>query len=205
MVQQLKKFRTFVRTMIITTLIILVLLGWSQYTPLASGNDLQVLSQVSSQEWSSQRIAKDALIMQSGTPFQRIQAVNELQTTLPEFEATQRAMQNSTLSVDTQVLFASTSTDYTAIDTATRAILVHPDQAADPTQVRIITDHTDPYFSTISQIASIAQQRILLRTQWLFGIEITLCGIVFALEVWRLVAIERLVRDLAKQENQKGN
>lgn len=198
MVHRLKQFRNFVRTMIITTLIILVLLGVCQYAPLTSGNDLQVLAQVSSQQWAVQRIAKDAMLMQSGSAFQRIQAVNELQTTLPEWETTQRSIQGSALSVDVQVLFASTATDYTAIDTATKAILAHPDQAADPTQVRIITDHTDPYFTTTSQIAAITQQRMLVRTQWLFGIEIALSAIVFGLELWRLFAIERLVRDLTK-------
>lgn len=186
--------------MIITTLIILVLLGLFQYTPLASGNDLQLLSQATSQEWGVQRIAKDALVMQNGTPFQRTQVVSELQTTLPEWESTQKSIQNSNQSVDIQVLLASTTTDFSAIDTAAKTILARSDQAADATQVRIITDHTEAYFSTIAQIVAITQQRMLLRTQWLFAIEITLGAIIGSLEVWRLFAIERLVKDLAKPE-----
>jgi hypothetical protein len=194
------KIRHFLRAIQISSLVALVLLMLFAYIPIASGNDLQLLAEFSSQEWTSQRIAKDALIMAYGTQLQHVPATNELQIMLPDFEATQQAIGSSALSVDTQVLFSSTELNFTAIDTAAKAILVHPDQAADPIQLSIILNNERPYFSVDTQISAILQQKAQLRTVWLFGIEITLCALVFAGEVFRMVTMSRFVREVRKQE-----
>lgn len=208
MLQRLHVFRVFVRTMIAVTIGLLLLIAGFEYIPLASGNDLQLLALFTSQEWLSQRIAKDALIMQYVTPAtstspSHVQAVNELQNMLPAWESTQQTIKNSNLTVDIQVLFSSTSADYKDIDTAAQAIIAHPDQKADPIQVQIILDHERAYFVNAAQIVTILQQKASLRVAWLFGIEVTLGALLCGVALWQLIAIERLVRAIAKAEKEK--
>jgi hypothetical protein len=193
------------RIMIVCTLVILLLLGGFEYIPLASGNDLQLLSLLSSQEWVSQRIVKDVLIMDAGTTVQRTQAVNELQNELPFWENNQTAIKNGNVAVEIQVLFASTNADFTSMDTAAKKILATPDRAPDPVELQIVLDHERAYFINETQMVNIIQQKMLLRTQWLFGIEITLGALVFAGEAWRLVIVEQLVRAIKKEAEKKGD
>jgi hypothetical protein len=201
--QTIRKFRAFVRTMIIVTLLLLGLLAGFEYIPLASGNDLQLLSLFSSQEWASQRITKDALIMAYLPIEQRTQAINEMQNQVPFFERNQAAIGTSNLSVDIQVLFTESSTDYTAIDTASHAILAHVDKAADPVEVAIITLHERDFFLGEMRVAAILQQKIQQRTIWLFGIEVGLEIIIVGAEVWRLFAVERLMHAMVRQQVEK--
>lgn len=206
--QRVHTFRVFVRTMIAVTIGLLILLACFEYIPLTSGNDLQLLSLFTSQEWLSQRITKDALTMLYVTPTiptspSHVQAVNELQNMLPIWEANQQAIKDSNLTVDIQVLFTSTNADYKDIDTAARVIIANPDLKADPIQVQIIRDHERAYFVNAAQIVTILQQKESLRVAWLFGIEVTLGALMCGVELWQLLAIERLVRAIAKAEKEK--
>lgn len=151
-----KKIKAMMRIVIIFTITLLALIIAYETTLLVSGN--RIASYVSAQEWVSQRIAKDALLMQYGTADDRVQAVNELQTMLPYFESNQAHITASPQVDAVATLIHSASVDYVDIDTAAKNLLATPDKPIDPVQVRIILDHERSFFLAYSQINMLVQQ-----------------------------------------------
>jgi hypothetical protein len=151
-----KKIKAMMRIVIIFTITLLALIIAYETTLLVSGN--RIASYVSSQEWVSQRIAKNALLLQYGTADDRVQAVNELQTMLPYFESNQAHITASPQPDAVATLIHSASVDYVDINTATKNLLASSDTPADPVQVRIILDHERSFFLAYSQINMLVQQ-----------------------------------------------
>jgi hypothetical protein len=156
MIHSSRKIKAMMRIVIIFTITLLALIIAYETTLLVSGN--RIASYVSSQEWVSQRIAKNALLLQYGTADDRVQAVNELQTMLPYFESNQAHITASPQADAVATLIHSASVDYVDIDTAAKNLLASSDTPADPVQVRIILDHERSFFLAYSQINMLVQQ-----------------------------------------------
>lgn len=188
-----RQFRSFVRLILISTIVIVLLLGLFASTPLYSSSTPNLLALVTAQEWASQRITKDVLLMQGSTT-QRAEAVNELQIELRYWEQNQSQLKGSFLPPSIDVLFAGSNIDFLAIDTAAQRIVAHPNVPADPIEKQIILDHERSFFLTETQIASALRARQVAETNWLFGISAFLCGGILALLLWLWITIERLLK-----------
>lgn len=163
------KIKTIMRIIVIFTMLLLVLIIAYEATLLMSGNP--TARYVSAQEWISQRIAKNALLMQYGTTDDKIKAVNELQTMLPTFEANHTQIVNSSQPDTIATLIHSASVDYVDIDIAARKLLASPaDKPVDPIQVRIILDHERSYFLAYAQISNLMQQNNISYVLFIFSI-----------------------------------
>ena len=150
------KIKTIMRILIIFTITLLALIIAYETTLVVYSN--RTTMYVSSQEWVSQRIAKDAVLMQYGTVDDRVQAVNELQTMLPYFESNQAHITESSQPDAITTLIRSATVDYVDIDTAAKKLLASSDKPIDPVQVRIILDHERSFFLAYSQINTLVQQ-----------------------------------------------
>lgn len=178
MIHSAKNIKTIMRIIVIFTMVLLVLIIGYELTLLMNSNRTSAV--VSSQEWISQRIAKDALLLQYGNADDKVQAVNELQTTLPRFESNHTQIATSTQPDTIKALIRTSTVDYTDIDTAAKKLLASSDKPADPVQVRIILDHERPYFLTYTQISALVQQYntsyVILIFSIIIGAKIVLIG-----------------------------
>lgn len=140
--------------------------------PLPNNNVLTTVSimyRVEQQGALDERIDKDVLNLAYRAQSERVQAVNELQVTLPTFEQIQAGLQNGDASLylptrrpqDVQLLVVQSQSDYAAIDTAARSILAHADSPVDANELAIIQQHERPYFLEINDVAKVWESHIL--------------------------------------------
>lgn len=149
------KSTTYRRIVFIVAITLLVVVIVCQILPLTfSESDL--IGQSALQGMRAQKIAKDALTLEYRPENAHIQAISEIQNTLPVWEAEQKQLLN-THNNDMQTLLNQAQPDYTAIDTATTKLLMHPD---DLTQVQIILQHERNYSLLMSQVSMLIQARI---------------------------------------------
>lgn len=152
-----QKIKTIMRILIIFTIALIALIIAYETTLLVSSNP--TARYISAQQWVSQRIAKDVLLLQYGSVDDRTQAINELQNMLPYFESNQAHIVASPQPDAITTLIRSATVDFTDMDTAAKKLLDAPaDKPADPIQVRIILDHERSYFLAYSQINTLVQQ-----------------------------------------------
>jgi hypothetical protein len=151
-----RKIKAMMRIVIVFTITLIALIIAYETTLILNSN--RTTAYVSAQEWVSQRIAKDALLMQYGTADDRVEAVNEMQNMLPYFESNQAHITASPQADAVATLIHSASVDYVDIDTAAKNLLASSDTPADPVQVRIILDHERSFFLAYSQINMLVQQ-----------------------------------------------
>jgi hypothetical protein len=151
-----RKIKAMMRIVIVFTITLIALIIAYETTLILNSN--RTTAYVSAQEWVSQRIAKDALLMQYGTADDRVEAVNEMQNMLPYFESNQAHITASPQPDAVATLIHSASVDYVDINTATKNLLASSDTPADPVQVRIILDHERSFFLAYSQINMLVQQ-----------------------------------------------
>lgn len=170
------------------------------YVPLYVSNADTTLHYATQQQAISQRIAKDALILQydgaDGT-----QAINELQNMLPSWESNQAALQNSHLTDPAQALFATTTSPYTSIDAAVHAILVHP--ANTGVEAAIIRNQERSYFLAISQVANNLQQQEYDSRIALFFISEGVCVIILVIKATLVFVVESAARHLQREREGK--
>ena len=173
-----------------------------QAIPLTISNNDAILHYATLQQSISQRIAKDALILQYGPADNNAQAISELQNMLPTWESDQANLQNSNLPSTAQTLLISSTTNYVSIDVAVRAILAHP-QTIDTVQTQIIHMQERPYFLAISQVANELQQQ-----EYSSRITITVFGelaggILIVIKATFVTTVEVLSRRYLKSEQGK--
>lgn len=131
----------------------------------------RAINEAGLQRTRCQLIVKDALVLKYRTSSsERAQAVNELQTLLPNFEREQAAIAMYPM-LQVQVLSTASRADYNAMDVAANTILSNHDKNIDPTQVDIIIAHNNTYLTTINQIVTTLQQLTEDQEQQLFYIE----------------------------------
>jgi hypothetical protein len=143
------------RLVFMIAMALLILLAVSQLLPLAY-NVPMLVGQSALQGTRAQRIAKDALVLEYRPASEHAQAINEIQNSLPIWEAQQSylsTLQNSTV----QTLMAQAQPDYLAIDTAARNLLAHTN---DTTQTNIIIQHERNYTLVMNQLSQLIQDRI---------------------------------------------
>lgn len=187
-----RQFRSFARLIIFSAIAVILLIGLFESTPLYASSTANLLALTTAQEWASQRITKDVLLMK-GTMDDRTQATNELQNELPYWEQNQETLKASFLPSDIDVLFSSGNIDFIDIDTAAKQILGHPAIPADA-EVQIVSNHERSFFLTETQIVSALQARQMTETHWLFGIEAFLGSLLLVLGVCFLFVVERLLQ-----------
>lgn len=171
------------------------------YVPLYVSNADTTLHYATQQQALSQRIAKDALLLQYGSPSDGVQAINELQNMLPSWESNQIALQNSHLSDPAQALFATTASPYVSIDAAARSILAHP--ASVIVEVAIIRNQERGYFLAISQVANNLQQQEYDSKLSLFIISEGMCVIVLAIKSTLIFLVESAARHVRREREGK--
>lgn len=172
-----------------------------QAIPLTLSNNDAILHYATLQQAISQRIAKNALILQYGPVEDNAQAISELQNMLPTWESDQANLQNSSLPDTTQTLLLSSTTNYVGIDAAIREILNHPQNA--PIEAEIIHMQERPYFLAISQIANQLQQQEYSGRTTLIIIEESTCIILLVIKAIFVLTVEMAARRYAKEQKEK--
>jgi hypothetical protein len=194
-------FLSFIRTVEILAFVAVFAIMIFQAVPLTLSNNDLILSYATQQRTLSQRIAKNAFILQYGPTSDDAQAISELQNMLPTWESDQANLQNSNLPETDEILLLSSATNYVGIDTAVRAILAHPQNA--PIEAEIIHTQERPYFLALSQIANqLQQQEYSSRTTLIIIGELT-CVILLAIKTIFVVTVEMAARRYAKEQRER--
>lgn len=188
---QSRKIKTIMRILILFTIALIALI--IAYETMLVSSSSRTAVYVSAQQWVSQRIAKDALLMQYGTDDDRVEAINELQNMLPYFESNQAHIIANSQPDAIATLIRSATVDYVDIDTAAKKLLDAPDKPADPVQVRIILDHERSYFLAYSQINALVQQSNALYLIFILSIIIGVKIVLIATNSFLLFLLEKKV------------
>lgn len=136
-------------------------------------------------------LATSALTLLYRPTAEHTQALSDMQTTLPLFEARQAALGTDT-TFDVELLLDAARPDFLAIDDAAKAILHSPGPPGG-TEVDIILAHYRPYRVTMNQLVSVLQHHAEARTTSIIIIE---SAIIAGLVV---VAVARMVLSVRRQ------
>jgi hypothetical protein len=156
-----------------------------------SFSEADILRQATLQSMRCQRIAKVALLLQ-GHPDEniRVQAISELQNTLPVWE-TQQARILAFKSSDLSLLATQSQPDFIVIDAAAKVILAHPKSQADPTQVSIIVQNEHDYSVLMTQLTSLLQQHIEDFNRMLVIVQDSTTALIMALVIAQFMLAEK--------------
>lgn len=180
-------------TFIASLLLLLLLEGfftiWVSY-----GSPATLMNQIGLQRTREQRMAKDILILVYRPAEEHAQALSELQSGLPAWERGQTGLRVGDASIGLPAhpseniasLILQSQSDYTSLDLAFRAILVHH-SPVDMLQVQIIMEHENGYFLAISRINVLWQQQIddvFLQLFWIQTGLVVVIGILVTITRW---------------------
>lgn len=194
-------FLTFIRIIETFAFVAVFAIMIFQAIPLTLSNNDAILRYATLQQAISQRIAKDALILQYGSAGDNALAISELQNMLPTWESNQANLQNSNLTDTEQTLLLSSMTNYVGIDSAVHAILAHPQNAL--IEAQIIHMQERPYFLTISQVANQLQQQEYSSRIALTVIGEITCVVLLAIKITFVVTVEMAARRYAREQIDK--
>jgi hypothetical protein len=172
-------------------IVIMRILGWLgiillfftlafEALPLMSNTTLGTFRLMTRQRVLQQRIVKNVLILAYQTSSdEHVEAINELQTTLPVWEQVQKGLRlgdaslgiSANLPGDIELLLTQAQPDFAYMDAAARQILARP-SPVDPVQLAIIQQHDQPYYLTMAQVSDLFQERIQGAAKIYFGIEL---------------------------------
>lgn len=171
---------------LLMTLFLLLSLVIFEILPLLSGyDDLIVMQQANFQLARNEFISKDVMVLAYRPISYHSQAINELQTVLPQFQQVQVGLLHGDASLglpgnppdSVRVALAVSQTDYLAIVTAVQHLLAHPDVSnPDPIQVEIVLQHERLYVNNMYQVITLLQQDAEARKVQLIGIKLTVIG-----------------------------
>lgn len=182
-------------------LLLLIVLGFI-VLPFTGGNDdLQIISQVETQVARAEFLAKETLILAYRPATFHSEAVNGLQTTLPDFERVQTGLLKGDAALglpanpadDVTRAILRTSNDYQAIDAALKAILARPDQPTDIVQVDIIVQHEILYGPEMYQVVLLLQQHAQSWQIQLLIIRIVIIVIALMSKIGNYLLVTRVV------------
>lgn len=176
----------YTRIALITSVCLLVFLELFLTIWVTGGSASSIINQSGLQRARVQAITKDVLILAYRPG--HIQAISELQNTLPAWEETQNGLMNgdpalqltSHIPDDVKQLVLTTQPDFTSIDTAAHYILDHAATPIDAIQVDIIVSHEHSYTLAMTQVVNAWQQHIDSAFLNLFWIKTVLVAIIFA-------------------------
>lgn len=201
--------RTLLLVMLCLALFLLLATIAVEFLPLTSGNnDQMVLSQAELQITRHEYLVKDAYIMAYRGDALRIQAIGEVQVLLPSYEQVQEGLMKGNASLglpppsDTvKAELQAARSDYLAVDTALRIILLHPDKPPDPVQVSIIAQHDRPYLTTMYTVVTLLQQEASARALRFLGLKVSFLGATMLVICLKYVLFtQRVVQKLIEEE-----
>lgn len=167
-----EKTRKFIRALLVfIILVVIVIIG---YETLILTNVDTLYPTVSSQEWVSQRLAKDALLLEYGNGDGKTTALAEFQNSVPYFEQNEAKIASMSKSQAVSLLLRASQPSYVNIDTAARKILA--EKPGDPNlseQVQIILDNERVYFLARNQVVSLLVQEGTAKYWTIFSIIIS--------------------------------
>lgn len=198
-----------IRIIFIVGIVFLALIVASDAWPLFSSSSMQFSRRAIAQRGLAERITKNALIIVCGDKSLRAQSIGELQVTLPGWERVQRGLLNGDaelgLSQDVpgniKIVLLQARGDFSAIDAAARAILAHPDNPANATQLAIILDHEQEYYLAMASVADLWQDNIVAISKIYFGVRLAI-GLIL-ISSWILLPILHKQERKAIQKRQK--
>lgn len=164
---------------IISALVILEILP---FTP--NNNDGVAEQQTAFQIARAEFIVKDVFTLAYRPITYHAQAISELQIEIPQFQEAQQGLLHgdTTLNLpsnppDNVVASLTTAqTDYLALFTAAKTILMTPDKQPDAVEVEIIATHERPYISYMAQVLTNLQQNLQNKQLQFLGIKFVLFG-----------------------------
>lgn len=181
-----KTLRTYMIMSLVLTLFLLFSLSVLNTLSLfPNSDDLIIMQQANFQLARDEFISKDVMVLAYRPATYHSQAINELQTILPQFQQVQVGLLqgNAVLGLpghppdSVKVALLSTQSDYLAIVTAVNQLLAHPDALnPDPIQVEIVLQHERLYISGMYQVISLLQQDAETRRVQLIMIKLTILG-----------------------------
>ena len=152
---------------------LLILIGF-EIVPISSERDTQqYIVEAGFQRGRSQQIERAAYILQYRPQSEKIQAINDLQTSLFAFQQEQALLWKNT-DPDVQRSLHNTQTDYTAIVTASQAILEHPDSLI---ELDIILLHSPNFFQAVNDLVILLEQQLSNRMAQLLAIRVFLIAL----------------------------
>lgn len=212
--------RIYMLTALSVSIFLLIVLIGFELLPITMGNDdFVILQQANLQVVRVQLLAKNVLILEYRSELYHTQAVNELQTALPNFRATQSGLLNGDPVLglpdnppdDVRNSLNAVRPDYNAIVAAVDNILLHPNNnPPDLIQVNIVLQHERGYMTAMYQVASLLQSDAETRKIELLIIKISLIGIIGVVAILRHALFARRLMqraamvDIAQEEKEKA-
>ena len=183
---RVKTLRVYMVMAIFTTLFLLLSLVILDILPLLSGqDDLIIMQQANFQLARDEFISKDVMVLDYRPISYHSQAINELQTILPQFQQVQAGLMYGDVSLGlpanppdgVRAALQNSQSDYLAIVTAVQHLLAHPDaNNPDPIQVEIVLQHERLYVNGMYQVITLLQQNAEARKNQLIFIKLTIIG-----------------------------
>lgn len=183
---QVKTLRAYMIASLLMTLFLLVSLVILETLPLLSGqDDLIIMQQANFQLARDEFISKDVMVLAYRPLSYHSQAVNELQTVLPQFQQVQTGLLKGDVTLglpghppdSARAALLVSQSDYLAITTAVQHLLAHPDSnSPDPIQVEIVLQHERLYVNEMYQVITLLQQDAEARKVQLILIKLTVVG-----------------------------
>ena len=202
-----------IRAITVMSIVVLISSVLIEILPLPNNNVLttiNIIRRIEQQQSLAERIDKNILILAYRPQSEHIQAINELQVTLPIFEKIQSGLQSGDASLylpkrrpqDVQLLLVQSQPDYIAIDTAAKTILGHADSPVDLDEISIMQQHERPYFLAINNAARLWQGHILENSLGFFWTELCLGIVLLSLYIISVI-LKKIDKWIKKCNDQK--
>lgn len=205
------------RYMLILTLsklLLLCILAGFITLPLWDGNDdLIELNTVNIQIARAEYFASAVQTLEYRSISYHSEAISGMEVNLPTLQQVHNGLLNGDRSLGlnapsptvAQTLVASNA-DYSALVAALKAILAHPSDRPDPTQVDIVMSHAQPYAVALYQVSFALTHDAEVRKAWLIAIELVLALILFGDVLIGYIGLVRPALKAAQEtEQQKEN
>lgn len=215
---QVKTLRVYMVVALLMTLFLLLSTVIFEILPLLSGyDDLVVMQQANFQLARNEFISKDVMVLAYRPITYHSQAINELQTVLPQFQQVQVGLLHGDTSLglpgnppdSVRAALAVSQNDYLAIVTAVQHLLARPDaNNPDPIQVEIVLQHERLYVNNMYQVITLLQQDAEARKVQLIFIKLTIIGgagviVVLKYTLFTRRALERMAKAGQESEEQQ--
>lgn len=179
--------------------------------PLLPNSSLDVIRITVRQRALEERIVKDVLTL-ACQPTSKVQAINELQTTLPTWEQVQVGLLNGDASLgispnppeDINLLLLQAQSDYMSIDTAIHQILAHP-STVDQLQIAIVLQHDSGYYTTMAHVDMLLEAHVqfVAKLYFGFGVAISIGLLLIWMQFFRkMIRIDKEHQERKKEKNE---
>lgn len=194
----------------ISKIILLCLLaGFIALPLLAANNDLTALNTINIQIARAEYLVQAVETLEYRPISFHSEAVGGIETSLPTFQQVQNGLLNGNSALglespppDIDQMLVANGANYSALVAALKAILAHPSDRPDLTQVDIVMAHAQPYAVALYQISFVLTQHAQERRIWIIVIELVLVLIIFADILIGYIVLIRPTLKAAQREEQ---